>query len=544
MESRPRVRLQLQGPQSFVTVNTRGESASGQSVSSSGSSCGTGSSSSSSRGGENKRTADGKLKNLKVLIASKAENTSQNAMSIYRQRCKTWKLGAGSHKSPASAHERVVWLSERKTPTWGVGCSLCAALMVRSKMFDAQQKHNSRRTFTKWAKYGIVSARSMQSCAIRKHAESAVHQAAFRFYFMPASLETLPVNRDADLALLRGSVPQPSDWLQALAAAKESLSSRTAMRLSLTDQFVHSTRACISAITDRAVAQMHTILQETIRGRKRKLLAEASSISLTVDDKSPFRLVRFKAASGKGEVSSGILCLIKPSKMLEDDPEAWDNDKSQLAADSIAAGIKEFCTRLHSDTLDAELYSHILCSIHSFSADGASYAQKVGKLLRRRHCRNIAVIWRDSSHMLRLAAQNPLDGLTVYSNAYEALFGCKGPLPMLQHSHEWRSKLASLSRRMLQDELLGGVLKHGLKHFSWAQQRWESSSVPHRSWSLPNKTFILAVFKKIRLIKQPSQPVKLLDPRTVLLPRPADRFAACHGCRRCEVGVGVEVEMS
>ncbi|CAE7408771.1 unnamed protein product, partial [Symbiodinium sp. CCMP2456] len=322
-------------------------------------------------------------------------------------------------------------------------------------MFDAQQKQNSRRTFTKWAKYGIVSARSMQSCAIRKHAESAVHQAAFRFYFMPASLETLPVNRDADLALLRGSVPQPSDWLQALAAAKESLSSRTAMRLSLTDQFVHSTRACISAITDRAVAQMHTILQETIRGRKRKLLAEASSISLTVDDKSPFRLVRFKAASGKGEVSSGILCLIKPSKMLEDDPEAWDNDKSQLAADSIAAGIKEFCTRLHSDTLDAELYSHILCSIHSFSADGASYAQKVGKLLRRRHCRNIAVIWRDSSHMLRLAAQNPLDGLTVYSNAYEALFGCKGPLPMLQHSHEWRSKLASLSRRMLQDELLG-----------------------------------------------------------------------------------------
>ena len=406
-----------------------------------------------------KRDASGnpKKKKKSEMMASQVANTAENARAIFKLRAKTWKMSAGSHKNPCS-DERVIWLSERTSPQWGVGCALCSAFMVRAKMWAAQSSRCSRRVFTKWAKFSITSARSMQSSAIRKHAESSLHQAAFRMHFMPGHLETIPVNKDADLALLRGSVPQPSDWLQALAAAKHSLSSRTAMSLSLTDQFVHSTRANISAVTDRAIAQMQTLLQESIRDRKRKLLADASSIALTVDDKSPFRLVRFKAANLAGEVASGIMCLIKPSKMLEDDPELWDADKSQLAADSIAAGIRELCTRFGQRSHDDFLFQRICNAVKSFSADGAAYAQKVGRLIKK-FCVNLVVVWRDAAHCVRLAAQNPLDNMPAYSEAWQALFGAKGPLPMLQHSTEWRAKLATLSKKLLQDGLLGGVLK-------------------------------------------------------------------------------------
>ena len=61
--------------------------------------------------------------------------------------------------------------------------------------------------------------------------------------------------------------------------------------------------------------------------------------------------------------------------------------------------------------------------------------------------------------MLGTAGKNPLVSMDVYCNAWEAFFGNKGPLPMLQHSLEWRAKLATLNKRLLQGGLLGGMFK-------------------------------------------------------------------------------------
>lgn len=404
-----------------------------------------------------------------------------DAREIYKLRYKSWSLGVGSHK--LNEKERIIWLSDRTVPRWGIGCSICAAFSLRLQVAPGKSGKSGRRMYsTKWSRYEITSAKSVQASCLRKHSLSELHVAAFRALHLPLdALKLSMVSSAQDDHLLKGSVPQPEDWLQAWAMTKRGLSNRCASELNFTSKFITSARVDVQAIQRRAFSQMQLVMQSCIRRRKKSFLASASSVSLQVDDKKPYRLVRFKACNGQGAVSQGILCVLYPLKVLmESGPELWDEDKSQLAADSIAEGIKGFCTE--RGQLDEVLYQHVLRNCRSFTADGAAYAQKTGKLLRQRHCPNIILIFRDSAHMLRISSRDPLFCGEPFKKAWDTLFESDGVVPCLQYSAEWRARLATLNCMLMEDGTLGGILRSNLRHLGFAKQRWDSSCTPQRAF--------------------------------------------------------------
>ena len=420
----------------------------------------------------------------KPKVSKSKTSRDSDAMMTFRTRFKTWSLGVGSHM--INDKERVIWLGERTSPTWGMGCGICSTFYMRMSSLsraNTSQKKHSRRTYgTKWARYQVTSPKSVQASCLRKHSLSELHVAALRALHLPfGDILQLDIESDrCDRRLLSGSVPQPPDWLHAWSITKRFLSSRCASSLSFTDQFICSMRVDVQAIQNRAFSQMQLVMQEAVRRKKRASLSCATSIALSVDDKSPYRIVRYKSCDNAGNVKCGVLCVMYPSAALREcPPEEWDNDKSQMAADSIARGIREFCTP-HGQACNEELLRHICVKCHSFTADGAPYAQKVGKVLRKRHCPNIVILFRDVCHMLRISSRDPLFCGETYQNAWATLFDKGSVIPNLQYSPEWRAKLATLNHSLMTDGTLNGVLKSNLKHFGFAKQRWESASTPQR----------------------------------------------------------------
>lgn len=403
-----------------------------------------------------------------------------DAREIFKLRYKTWALGVGSVM--LSDKERVTWLGERLQPSWGMGCSICASFCLRMTTGRPGVVKKVRRSFsTKWARFQVTSAKSVQVCCLRKHSLSEVHIAAVNALRMPDDLLVCKIAAASDTRLLSGAVPQPEDWLHAWSATKRGLSNRDASALNFTTQFIVSSRIDVQAVQRKALSQMQRVMQENIRRKKRAFLGSAVAIALSVDDKSPYRIVRFKACAGDGQTCSGLLCVLYPLKVLmESPPEAWDQDKCFRAADSIAEGIKSFCT-LPSGQVDECLRQHILSQCRSFTADGAPYAQKTGRALRERHCPNIILIFRDAAHMLRISSKDPLFCGEAFNDAWQTFFGSDGGIvPDLQYSPEMRAKLATLNNMLLQDGHLGGILKSNLRHLCFAKQRWESTCSPQR----------------------------------------------------------------
>ena len=457
------------------------------------------SSSSSSRGTKPAIPSDVKSKPKKTKKDSdnpKSKLEAANAREIFKLRFKSWSVGVGSHL--VNEKERITWLAERADgKEWGMGCSLCSTFYMRMKQVGTAK---TRRTFcTKWARFAITSVKSVQASCLRKHATSELHCAALRALHVPLECLTLTVRTNAfDSKLLAGAVPQPEDWLHAWAMTRQCVSNRKANVLNFTEQFISSMRVDVQAVQRRAFSQMQVVMQESIRRKKRQWLSSAFSITLLVDDKKPYRLLRFKACSSEGMITKGLLGVLYPLKVLMESPvETWDDDKSQLAADSIIDGIKAFCTP-PSEPLDTKLFEHILKSVRSFTADGAAYAQKTGKLLVAR-CPNLILIFRDMAHMIRISARDPLFTGPMYQKSWSTLFDSDettasasgGVIPCLQYSPEWRAKLATINNMLLEDGTLGGVLKTNLRHLGFAKQRWESSSMPQRGKALKFRTFYL-----------------------------------------------------
>ena len=118
----------------------------------------------------------------------------------------------------------------------------------------------------------------MQTSAVKLHAKSDMHLAAWRLFQMPAGVSVIPSQCSrSDTELLRGHVPQSSDWLRCWKTNELALSSRAGSSLSLTEEFIQSDRIAIKEIERRAVSAMREVMQETVRARKRSLVALINS---------------------------------------------------------------------------------------------------------------------------------------------------------------------------------------------------------------------------------------------------------------------------
>ena len=269
----------------------------------------------------------------------------------------------------------------------------------------------------------------------------------------------------ADERLFTGSVPQPEDWLRLWRWAKGHSSNRTCSQFSLTEDFLTSTRTGLDAkcTERRAIGHMRQILAETIREEKRSALREASSISISLDDKRPFTLLLFKAVvpeRGPGLcvkdcLVSGILVVPKTTDSM--DMAAVDDDYALRQRDAILAGLKDFCTPL-GGTFDEELHQRLLAKWHTVVVDAALI--KTAEVLKKSVPGLFLVPWqsegpkqshdrygsgriyrvrkvlvsdpvqvhRDPTHAIRLAATGPEHAEARFRQCWEILFKGKGSL--------------------------------------------------------------------------------------------------------------------
>ena len=86
----------------------------------------------------------------------------------------------------------------------------------------------------------------------------------------------------------------------------------------------------------------------------------------------------------------------------------------------------------------------------------------------------------DPAHQLRIAHKDPLSALPEFDHQWQLLFmGKKALIPNIQYSNVWKAKLELCEKLVLEKYgHLGGKVTAVLKHFSFAKQRFDSTSNP------------------------------------------------------------------
>ena len=433
-----------------------------------------------------------------------------------------------------AGREVVQWLTERPARwpgAWGLGCALCAGFYSRVKASNDCQR-NASRFGTKWARYE-VRVGSLQACHVHQHLGKECHRVATEAYFQPdAPIRKVLQREHGDEELLRGAVPQPPDWLRAFRSVQSPESFNAAEEHQETEHYIRSIRA--RPVLRRAVKSQIAIMAEVIRCVKRRWIQDASSITISLDDKKPHRFIRFKAdclshlprkregsasetghdRSGTGQTAlrhsgagqtalrqeggddhidlqgasayphpgacSGVLGVIRPHHSA--DVETFDEDASQRVCDTILASIRTFCTP-YASPCDEGLAQHFLNSVRVFMADGGSDVQKCGKLLSR-SCPNLIVVGRDPTHAVRIGCKEPLSREDRFKEQWDRLFdGPNAVIARIQYSEDLRARLAACQRRVLRvDGEQGGGLTSVLKHFAFVKPRFESFVGPRRKY--------------------------------------------------------------
>ena len=448
--------------------------------------------------------------------------------------------------APPRCRDRRVaqWIAERpdRWPgPWGLGCVFCAAFHKRL-VESGQRAVATERFGTKWARYE-VRAPTLQAQHIRQHLGGACHALSAAAFLKPdEAVQTLLQPLGGDEGLLDGAVPQPADWLRAWRGVK-SPQSYLAAELHLdTEHYIRSIRA--QPVRRRAVRSLVATMAEVVRSMKRHWVRHAYSITISLDDKGPMRLIRFKAdclqnLRGVGEAApaggpapasaaageaaparevapageappipnqggpdevldpselaqwgastsphsgacAGIVGLLRPHNDAE--VEDFDEDHSLRMCESIVQAIYEFCTP-RGQPRDDSLAKHFFESVRVYMSDGAASAQKCGEFLRR-WCRNLCIVARDPTHAIRIACRDPLHLETRFEAQWQRLFNGKHALIAdIQNSDQMKAKLVACQRRVLSvDDQQGGGLNLVMKHFCFVKPRFESFVGPRRKY--------------------------------------------------------------
>lgn len=390
------------------------------------------------------------------------------------------------------------------------------------------QRTSCLRKSTKWARYEVSGYASIQSECVRRHAQTDIHKAALKAHLEPQlPLTTLLPDDSADSDLLRGHVPQLGHWLRVWRYIRTPTSCRAAECLQSTESYIAQSRLTdeqSSIATRKAVASMVMIQAEVVRQAKRDIIAASSSITISLDDRGAYRLIRFRcctlnvnveadddgggvgvsAPDGTGvarvsaarltddlhasmrvpgleSVYSGVLGVVKcadPTAKLQE----LDEDYSQRMANSVVNAVRKACTPLKSE-MDQALFRHFCRHVHTYLADGGSSVQKAGMLLQE-HFTRLRLVVRDTAHMLRSSCSEPIKQVAVFDDFWNDIFNSRHALvPDIQNSDAWRAKLLMAQNHVLSTKgKQGGGLKVALKHLSFAKQRFDSAACPARKF--------------------------------------------------------------
>jgi len=174
---------------------------------------------------------------------------------------------------------------------------------------------------------------------------------------------------------------------------------------------------------------MITIMHWVTRSLRQKRLKQARSISLSVDDRADFRVVRYRCAMASGSsgsdglaatslkewtemsplVQEGVLGVFRSGGNVEANTiESHDADKSQSMADSILAMSRQAFEDLEGK-VDEDALQQFLKQVRHFAADQGTAAQKCGQILANHEALpNLAWVGQDPAHQVRIASKDPL----------------------------------------------------------------------------------------------------------------------------------------
>jgi hypothetical protein len=334
----------------------------------------------------------------------------------------------------------------------------------------------------------------LQAESFAQHGTSELHKIALHAWMFPDEPVKLKLqDTPSDDKLLSGAVPQVEDWVRAWRAARTPQSWQAAAEQLQTEHFLRPMRERPTGT--RPLEHMARTMQEAIRMRKRAAIAEATSISLSFDDRGGFKLLRFRCdgglslnsragsenggAAGSPPSVQGILgCIqsLRGTTMTE-----FAEDYADRTVKEIEKMVSSFCTPL-GGTLDEGLLAKFNASVRAVVADGA--LQKVAQYLQRASMPNIVLIARDPAHMLRIAAKDPFVRSSRFGKQHERLFGKGGLLRQVQFSDGLQARLEECQRIVLrQSGSQGGDLRHVMRHFSFAAHRFESMNEPRRKYA-------------------------------------------------------------
>ena len=415
--------------------------------------------------------------------------------------------GAGGGSVPSGPgvgpRQRVVWISERPARwggSWALGCVFCADAAARSKFDGTASASTPRRLGSSWARYSVCPA-TLQAEHVKQHAHYDSHKIAERAYYRPDEPLKLTMQASqSDDRLLAGAVPQAEDWLRAWHSARTPQSWKTAAETVELEQYIHQIRDRPGSVRSRGLRCMAELMREVVRRQKRQWIRDCTTIALSLDDRQGFKLVRFRCDApfeSAGAERQGLAALAETqglAALAETQGKPWREGivgcfdcahaatLSDLAEDYAVRTTEQVVKLVRAFCDDEDLAAMFLKRVKIVVADGA--LQKVGHVMKSTSMTSIVMVARDPAHMVRIACREPLIRTGRFEAQHKRLFGDRHALIKdFQHSETWQARLEDCQRLIVSmDGAQGGGVKHILRHFSYAPQRFESWADPRRKY--------------------------------------------------------------
>ena len=402
---------------------------------------------------------------------------------------------------------------------WGLGCVVCAQLRSKHSASGERHRLHSARC-SKFATFGNRPASAGRAkWLIDQHERSESHRVASGFKergakakpfdTVPDVIDTVPdvsPSADADAELLKGNVPSAADWKDAWAALTDRVSLRCESRV-----FCKKMSLGTSAITKRRKRHRRQLLvmAEVLRRRIRTVLSKATFISLAMDESKYRKIIRFRAdlpclkssslwrsAGASGFSVSGVLGILDCSKKHASD---FEDDHALTAVKQLDAFLTKFCTPLGRGrrdpqplACDLDLKAHLLKTVTTIAADGASKERRALFLAVREMFPNLLIVIRDPAHAIRIASK-ALHCDDEFGKVWHDLFDSRHALvPDLMHSAKWHNLLVAIQEDNLRVVALPGAVPQSLtrgappppplaravKNVAFAKQRFDSTAEP------------------------------------------------------------------
>ena len=299
----------------------------------------------------------------------------------------------------------------------------------------------------------------------------------------------------ADAALLRGNVPSAAEWRDAWALLSETSALRKCARVRR-KQF--STADPTEERTRKRRRKQLRVMAEVLRVETRDVLRNATSISLSLDESIYRKVVRYRAdkpapggggarnVGASGYCHAGVLGILdcKKSHAAE-----FEEDHAVTAVKQLGSFLTKFCTPMGRGrrkavplACDESLKSHVMRTVTSFSADGASKERRFLFLAARELFPNLLLVIRDPAHAIRLAAKS-LHCDDVFGDVWRELFDGRHALaPDIMNSAKWHNLFVAIQQDNILPLAEPGIgrkpLERVVRDLSFAKQRFNSTAGP------------------------------------------------------------------